>query len=174
MLVKTPLINGVKINSFSKEDVSFEKFYAFDSSTFTLFSEVMKGVGRNRKDDGKKKGGLKVHMQTDVHADTAVFVAISEARMHDKEVSFAFESLKRRHAGFRQGVNFACRLKDNAKAQLQEVLFEKTLSREEMGVYRVEHIHLDYKREKKPGRLCLRLVYYKDEKGWKYKFITNK
>ena len=38
-----------------KKDVSFEEFYAFDSSTFTLFSEVMKGVGRNRKDDGKKK-----------------------------------------------------------------------------------------------------------------------
>ncbi len=73
-----------------------------------------------------------------------------------------------------QGVNFACRLKDNAKAQLQEVVFEKTLSREEFGVYRAGHIHLDYKREKKPGRLCLRLVYYKDEKGWKYKFITNK
>jgi succinylarginine dihydrolase len=52
--------------------VSFEEFYAFDSSTFTLFSEVMKGVGRNPKDEGKKKGGLKVHMLTDVHADTAV------------------------------------------------------------------------------------------------------
>jgi IS4 transposase len=32
---------------------------------------------------------------------------------------------------------------------------------------------LEYKREKKPETLCLRLVYYKDEKGRKYKFITN-
>jgi hypothetical protein len=42
--------------------VPFEQFFAFDSSTITLFSEVMKGVGRNRKEDGRKKGGLKVHI----------------------------------------------------------------------------------------------------------------
>ena len=42
-----------------KEKISFEKFYAFDSTTITLFSDVMKGVGRNPKGDGKKKGGLK-------------------------------------------------------------------------------------------------------------------
>jgi hypothetical protein len=34
--------------------------------------------------DGKKKGGLKVHMLTDIHADTPQFVKISEAKMHDK------------------------------------------------------------------------------------------
>mgnify|MGYP002412338063 CR=1 FL=1 len=73
----------------------------------------------------------------------------------------------------REGINFVCRLKDNAKAQLQEVLFEKTLSDEEFGVYRVEHIQLEYKRDKKVETLCLRLVYYKDEKGREYKFITN-
>jgi len=68
-----------------KEKVSFEEFYASDSTTISLFSNVMKGVGRNPKDDGKKKGGLKVHMLTDVHADTAVFAKISEAKMHDKK-----------------------------------------------------------------------------------------
>lgn len=44
----------------------------------------MKGVGRNPKGEGKKKGGLKVHMLTDIHADTPQFVKISEAKMHDK------------------------------------------------------------------------------------------
>ncbi|MBK8519263.1 MAG: hypothetical protein IPL55_24140 [Saprospiraceae bacterium] len=37
----------------------------------------MKGVGRNPKDDGRKKGGLKVHMLIDAHADTPAFVKIS-------------------------------------------------------------------------------------------------
>jgi hypothetical protein len=54
-----------------KEKISFEKFYALDSTTITLFSDVMKGVGRNHKGDGREKGGLKVHMLTDVHAETA-------------------------------------------------------------------------------------------------------
>lgn len=170
-----------------KKDVGFEEFYAFDSTTVTLFSDIMKGVGRNPKDDGKKKGGLKVHMLTDVHADTAVFATISEAKMHDKKFLSHLNPSKGSMPVFdkaynfyclfsdrtKEGVNFVCRLKDNAKSQLQEVLFEKELKKEESGVYKIEHIHLDYKRGKKKETLCLRLVYYKDEKGRKYKFITN-
>ena len=170
-----------------KEKVSFEEFYAFDSTTITLFSQVMKGVGRNPKGDGKKKGGLKVHMLTDVHSETAVFAKISEAKMHDKKFlahlnpgkgsMLVFDKAYNYYAQFaewtREGINFVCRLKDNAKAQLQDVLFEKTLQKGESGVYKVEHIHLDYKKDKQEKTLCLRLVYYKDEQGRKYKFITN-
>lgn len=170
-----------------KKDVGFEEFYAFDSTTVTLFSDIMKGVGRNPKDDGKKKGGLKIHMLTDVHADTVVFATISEAKMHDKKFLSHLNPSKGSMPVFdkaynfyclfsdrtKEGGNFVCRLKDNAKSQLQEVLFEKELKKEESGVYKIEHIHLDYKRGKKKETLCLRLVYYKDEKGRKYKFITN-
>ena len=170
-----------------KEKVSFEDFYAFDSTTITLFSQVMKGVGRDPKGDGKKKGGLKVHMLTDVHADTAVFAKISEAKMHDKKFlthlnpgkgsMLVFDKAYNFYQQFAQwteeGVNFVCRLKENAKALVQDVLFEKALSKEESGVYKVEHIHLEYKKDKQLKTLCLRLVHYKDEQGRKYKFITN-
>jgi hypothetical protein len=170
-----------------KEKISFEKFYAFDSTTITLFSDVMKGVGRNPKGDGKKKGGLKVHMLTDVHADTAVFAKISEAKMHDKKFlqhlnpskgsMLVFDKAYNYYRQFadwtEEGVYFVCRLKDNAKAEVQEVLLEKLLEKDEYGVYRIEHIHLNYKKEKQNKTLCLRLVYYRDEQGRKYKFITN-
>lgn len=170
-----------------KEKVSFEKFYAFDSTTITLFSDIMKGIGGNPKGEGKKKGGLKVHMLTDVYSETPVFAKISEAKMHDKKFltslhpcrgsMLVFDKAYNYYLQFaawsEEGVNFVCRLKDNAKKQVQEVLFEKTLSKEEFGVYRVEHIHLDYKENKQRETLCLRLVYYKNEKGRKYKFITN-
>ena len=170
-----------------KKDVSFKEFYAFDSTTVSLFSDIMKGVGRNRKDDGKKKGGLKVHMLTDVHAETTVFATISEARMHDKKFlshlnpaqgsMLVFDKAYNYYQQFadwtKEGVNFVCRLKENAKIIVLEVLSEKTLEKGEFGVNKVEHIHLEYKRDKKPATLCLRLVYYKDEKGRNYKFITN-
>ena len=170
-----------------KEKVSFENFYAFDSTTITLFSEVMKGVGRNPKGDGKKKGGLKVHMLTDVHADTAVFAKISEAKMHDKKFLKHLNPSKGSMLVFDKAYNFyqqfaewteediffVCRLKDNAKAELQELLFDKPIGKDEYGVYRIEHIHLKYKKAKQEKTLCLRLVYYKDEQGRKYKFITN-
>ena len=38
------------------DNVSFSKLFIFDSSTIRLFSDVMKGVGRNPKNAGKKKG----------------------------------------------------------------------------------------------------------------------
>ena len=41
-----------------EEEVPFKHFYAFDSTTISLFSDVMKGVGRNPKGEGKKKGGI--------------------------------------------------------------------------------------------------------------------
>jgi hypothetical protein len=33
-----------------------------DSTTIRLFSDILKGVGRNPEGDGRKKGGMKVHM----------------------------------------------------------------------------------------------------------------
>ena len=170
-----------------KEKISFEKFYAFDSTTITLFSDVMKGVGRNPKNEGKKKGGLKVHMLTDVHADSAVFAKISEAKMHDKKFlqhlnpskgsMLVFDKAYNYYKQFAdwtdEQVNFVCRLKDNAKAIVQQVLLDEPLKAESQGVYRVEHIHLKYKDNKKEKTLCLRLVHYRDEVGRDYKFITN-
>ncbi|MDP4267437.1 MAG: hypothetical protein Q8880_08385 [Bacteroidota bacterium] len=44
----------------------------------------MKGVGRNPKNDGKNKGGLKVYMMIDVHFNTTKFVKISEAKLYNK------------------------------------------------------------------------------------------
>jgi hypothetical protein len=178
---------GPLLSVSRKEKISFKKFYAFDSTTITLFSDVMKGVGRNPKGDGKKKGGLKVHMLTDVHADTAVFAKISEAKMHDKKFlqhlnpakgsMLVFDKAYNYYQQFAEwtdeGVYFVCRLKDNAKAEAQEVLFDKELGKDEHGVYRVKHIHLRYKKDKQEKTLCLRLVYYRDGQGRKYKFISN-
>ena len=170
-----------------KEKISFEKFYAFDSTTIALFSDIMKGVGRNPKGEGKKKGGLKVHMLTDIHADTAIFAKISEAKMHDKKFlqhlnpskgsmlvfDKAYNYYKQFAEWTEEGVYFVCRLKENAKAEVQDVILDKKLKRDESGVYRIEHIHLKYKEDKLEKTLCLRLVFYRDEQGRKYKFITN-
>ena len=170
-----------------KEGVSFKQFYAFDSTTIRLFSEVLKGVGRKLKGSGRQKGGLKVHMLTDVHADTAKFVKMSEARMHDKKFlqnlslsagcMTVFDKAYNWYLQFarwtEEGVFFVCRLKDNAKYEVQDVIFEQELPDKQAGVMKVEHIHLDYKEDKQPKTLCLRKVTYRDEKGRVYQFITN-
>jgi hypothetical protein len=146
-----------------KEKISFEKFNAFDSTTITVFSDVMKGVGLNPKGDSNKRGGLKVHMLTDVHAYTAVFAKISEAKMHDKKFlqhlnpskgsMLVFDKAYNFYLQFaertEEEVYFVCRLKDNAKAEVQDVILDKPLKKDEHGVFRIEHIHLKYKKEKK-------------------------
>jgi hypothetical protein len=174
-----------------KESVTFKHFYAFDSTTIRLFTDVLKGVGRNPKGDGKKKGGLKVHMLTDIHADVAVFARISEAKQHDKKFlkylnlpkdsMIVFDKAYNHYWQFakwtEEEINFVCRLKDNAVYAVQEVLFENTLPDKQKGVLREEHIHLKYaenKNSKKTKTLCLRKVTYRDEQGRVYKFITNK
>jgi hypothetical protein len=54
----------------------------FDSSTISLFKDILSCVGRNSK-SGKRKGGIKVH--TVVNADEIVpeLIWFSEARAHD-------------------------------------------------------------------------------------------
>lgn len=173
-----------------EEKVPFDHFYAFDSTTITLFSDIMKGVGRDPKGDGKKKGGLKVHMMIDVHSDTAKFARISEAKMHDKnflkhltlpkDSLIVFDKAYNHYAQFSkwtdEGINLVCRLKDNALYEVQEVLFEQVLADGAAGVMKDEHIHIQYKpypNSKKKQTLCLRKVTYRDEKGRIFMFITN-
>jgi hypothetical protein len=150
----------------------------------------MQGVGRNRKDDGRRKGGLKVHMLTDIHSDSAKFVKISEAKSHDKNFlqdhvlphgsMIVFDKAYNHYFQFvqwtKEEVNFVCRLKDNAVYELHDVIFEQELPKNQAGVLKEEHIHLKYaaeKRAKKDKTLCLRKVTYRDEKGRIYWFITN-
>jgi hypothetical protein len=173
-----------------KSGVSFEHFYAFDSTTIRLFSDVLKGVGRNPKDDGKKKGGLKVHMLTDIHADVPKFARISEAKQHDKNFlkylnlpsgsMIVFDKAYNHYWQFakwtKEGINFVCRLKDNAVYEVQEVLSENELPDKQSVVLKEENIHLKYaekKNGKKTKTLCLRKVTYRDEEGRFYEFITN-
>jgi len=174
-----------------KEDVKFERFYAFDSTTITLFADVMKGVGRNPKGDGKKKGGLKVHLLTDVHTDSAKFATISEAKMHDKKflskltlpagsmvtMDRAYNFYKQFSQWTEEGVFFVTRQKKNAKSQVIETLYECSQTdmdnKKKACVLKEEHIHLSYKDAKKHNNLCLRRVTYRDEKDRLYHFITN-
>lgn len=169
------------------DNVSFAKLFIFDSSTIMLFSDIMKGVGRNPKNEGKKKGGLKVHMMIDAHSDTPSFVKISEAKQHDKNFlqylqlaahsMIVFDRAYNHYLQFtkwtEQNINFVCRLKKNAVYEVVEELFKQDLQKDKHGVLKEEHIHIKYKENKQEKTLCLRKVTYRDEKGRIYEFITN-
>jgi len=169
------------------KEVSFDKFFIFDSTTIRLFSDVLKGVGRNPKNDGKKKGGLKVHLLIDAHSNTAKFVRISEAKNHDKNFlqylhlpehsMIVFDKAYNHYLQFarwtEQNVNFVCRLKSNSTHETQEVVFEQSLEKGQAGVLQEEYILLKYTEEKTKKTLRVRKIKYRDQKGRIYNFITN-
>ena len=57
------------------------RLFIFDSTTISLFSEVMKGSGQ--KPAGKRKGGVKAHVLIKADEDVPRFVCLTEAKEND-------------------------------------------------------------------------------------------
>ncbi len=120
-------------DSLSKKESSM-KLYVMDSTTISLFSQILRGVGRN-PNNGKKKGGIKVHTIIDENIDLPMFVDFSEAIVHDHELmerlfslpSGSFIAFDMGYTDYllwkqldEKGYRFVCRMKDNAKFKIIE------------------------------------------------------
>lgn len=173
--------------SVSRNDnCTIEKLFIIDSTTIRLFSDILKGVGRNPKNDGKKKGGLKVHMLIDAVQSVGKFLRISEARSHDKNFlkhidvpshsMLVFDKAYNHYLQFanwtEKQIYFVTRQKTNAVCTVLETLINEEPSK---GVYKEEYVEISYK-DKSDNQfktLKLRRVNYRDKKNRDYVFITN-
>lgn len=167
--------------------LTFKELLIIDSSTIRLFSDILKGVGRNPKNDGKKKGGLKVHMLIDAVQSVAKFVRITAAKVHDKnflmQITVPAHSMlvfDRAYNYYRQFakwseqmIYFVTRQKKNAVCEILKTIKDEVIPKGKFGVYREEFIEVGYKENKEEKRLKLRRVYYCDEKNRQFVFITN-
>lgn len=176
--------------------LTFKEVLLIDSTTIRLFSDILKGVGRNVKGDGRKKGGLKVHMLIDAVQQVGRFIKISEAKMHDKNFlselnlerncMIVFDKAYNHYQQFAKwtnnGVYFVTRQKSNAvfeevridryhygKKGVAKVLLDEVINIE----YNAELTDGDGKRLTGKEKVRLRIVGYKDEKERKYVFLTN-
>jgi len=167
--------------------LTFKELLIIDSTTIRLFSDILKGVGRNPKNDGKKKGGLKVHMLIDAVQSIAKFVRITEAKVHDKNFlkeiqpppysMLVFDKAYNYYLQFAKWtenkIYFVTRQKTNALCRIIETVMEKELQNWSVGVNKEEIIEVSYKENKEEKQLKLRRIYYCDEKNRQYVFITN-
>jgi hypothetical protein len=171
--------------------LNIKELYIVDSTTIQLFSSlVFKGVGRNPKDGGKKKGGLKVHMLIDALQDVGKFVKVTAAKVHDSKflndltlnpfsmVVFdkAYNHYKLFAKWTEKQIWFVTRMKDNAVYEVEQVVSENTISDGIAGVLKEEKVNLCYKenlKDKELQKLSLRRITYRDDKGRMYVFITN-
>lgn len=97
-----------------------------DSTTITLFDNILKGVGRHPK-SGKKKGGMKVHTVMKYHVGVPMVVQLTSATKHDhyllKEVHLPKDSTLAMDRGYidiaqfqrltEEGVCYVTKMKKN-------------------------------------------------------------
>jgi hypothetical protein len=175
--------------------LTFKEVLLIDSTTIRLFSDILKGVGRNPNGDGKKKGGLKVHMLIDAVQSVGRFIKITAAKMHDKNFLKSLELISHSMIVFDKAYNyyhqfavwsekqvfFVTRLKKNAVYIVIEVNRVRYRKQGKAKVLRDEIIELKYHPEDSNGKrqmkitktLQLRKVCYQDEKNRYYEFLTN-
>ncbi|MCF8394424.1 MAG: IS4 family transposase, partial [Melioribacteraceae bacterium] len=167
--------------------LTFKELLIIDSTTIRLFSDILKGVGRNPKNDGKKKGGLKVHMLIDAVQSVAKYVRITAAKLHDKNFlsqitvpahsmlvfDRAYNYYKQFAKWTAEKIYFVTRQKKNAVCEILEKIIDKVLLNGEFGVYKEEVIEVRYNENKEEKKLKLRRVYYCDQKNRHFVFITN-
>ena len=175
--------------------LTFKEVLLIDSTTIRLFSDILKGVGRNPKGDGKKKGGLKVHMLIDAVQSVGRFIKITAAKVHDKNFLKSIELVPHSMVVFDRAYNyyhqfalwtekkvfFVTRLKKNAVYVVKEIKRRHYRKKGQAKVLRDETIELEYypetpsgkKQRKYTQKLRLRKVSYQDEKNRHYEFITN-
>ncbi len=152
-----------------------------DSTTISLFSDILKGVGRNPI-DGKKKGGIKMHTMINALEDVPCLVRFSSAATHDhtflKELNLekgSFVVFDKAYNDYLQyfqwtenDIYFVTRQKDNAvyksvaEFDLSDTTSDAVLKDERIGI------------DKKGTTIELRrIAYWDSEKEKVFEFITN-
>lgn len=168
--------------------LSIRSLKVIDSSTIQLFSEILRGVGRNPLDGAKKKGGIKVHAMMDAFSGVTEFVRMTEAREHDRKFLYhlklaanswlVFDKAYAVYQQFAKWTNekiwFVTRMKDNADYHVTKVLVDKTKRKGATGVLKEQYITVAVKQGgKEIERLKLRRITFKTQEGKVYVFITN-
>lgn len=175
------------IISDSRQSYAWEnKLEIIDSSTISLFKDVLSCVGR-KPNTGKRKGGIKVHAQINLQGEVPKLIWFSPATTHDKQFLKHIQLGKGKIAVFDRGYNdykafdeftendifFVTRLKSNAS--FESVKENDIPNYIDDGIIKDEIIRVDIKE----NGACLktielrRIAYWDDENKRCFEFVTN-
>lgn len=166
-------------------DADLRRLYIMDSTTISLFKDILKGVGRNPK-EGRKKGGIKAHTIIKASENVPCLIRYSEAARHDhmfleEVLSLAPGSIITFDKGYvdyaqyeeftQNSIWYVTRLKDNA---LYEACKEFDIPDDaDSGVLKDEEVILYYGDKKKQEHRARRIAYWDSENERLFEFITN-
>lgn len=175
------------IISDSRQSYAWEnRLEIIDSSTISLFKDILSCVGRKAA-TGKSKGGIKVHAQINLHQKVPKVIWFSAATVHDKQFLKHIQLEKDAIAVFDKGYNdykafdeftqngifFVTRLKSNA---VYESVIENDIpSYIDNGVMKDEIIRVEIKENGKYLKTIelRKIAYWDDENKRCFEFITN-
>ena len=157
----------------------------FDSTTISLFQDIMKCVGRTPA-DGKRKGGIKMHAVVNVDELVPKIVWFTDATTHDhkllsklspdSDTIYVFDKGYNDYKAFKWfselQAGFVTRIKDNASYTVQEELYIDECIHN--GVLEDVIIEVDVKEDGVKSKLKLRKVRFYDRAlKRKFEFLTN-
>lgn len=166
-------------------DTDLKRLYIMDSTTLSLFKDILKGVGRNPA-EGKKKGGIKAHTIIKASENVPCLMRYSEAARHDHTfldqalllakgsiITFdkGYVDYAKYEAFTQQGIFYVTRLKDNAlyKARKEYDIPDGA----DDGVLKDEEIILYYGPNKTKEHRARRIAYWDSTNGRLFEFVTN-
>jgi hypothetical protein len=164
-------------------EIDLAQIEVFDSTTVTLFKEILKGAGRNPI-DGKKKGGIKVFTKMNLADGVPNFICMKAASTNENTFLkvlnlpeggiVVFDKGFNRYRYFDQWTQhnrfFVTRLKDNAKYEVVQEHSTEPFP----DVLKDQSITLNYIDNKLTRTVTLRLVTYCDPvSGEILQFLTN-
>jgi len=164
-----------------------KKVMVIDSTIVGLFSSIMRNTGRYRL-DGKKKGGIKLHMSIEEGISLPRLYYISEATVHDQKGMEKMEwkqdciyVMDRGYLNYEQflrmnkeGIYFVSRLKENT---VYKSIEEKDIPEtSDAGILKDEVIEKEIATGKDGQKEVIRLrrvAYWDAEQKKCYEFVTN-
>ncbi len=162
----------------------FSKLYIIDSTSITLFKEILKSGG-GKPGNGKRKGGIKVHALIKADEDVPCLVKINAAATHDvtfiKGLKLPQGSIVVFDKGYvdynqydlwtRETVHWVSRLRERAQFKVElENLVEESQSKQ--GVIADAIVKLGHKDHKNATQARI-IKYYDSEKERTFNFVTN-
>jgi len=176
---------GHHISDSRIKDVINKQIKIIDSSTISLFKDILKCVGRNPQ-NGKKKGGIKLHTVINVDETVPKMVWFSSAATHDhmlldklkldSNTIYVFDKGYNDYKAFEKftqhKTGFVTRIKDNAVYEtLSDQIIDDCIH---SGVEKDEIIEIQVKSNNTSKPLKLRKVQFYDRVlKRRFEFLTN-
>lgn len=167
------------------KDIIDKQIEIFDSTTISLFKDILKCVGRNPI-NGKKKGGIKVHTVINVDVKVPKIIWFTEAKKSDhfllkklkldSNTIYVFDKGYNDYKAFKlfceNQTGFVTRIKDNAVYDIIET--NEIEEHIHSGVLEDQIIEITVKENSTESKLKLRKVRFYDRVlKREFEFLTN-